>query len=29
MKREAARRVIADGEDAFRMLAAVVWPERD
>jgi len=30
MKRgEAARRVIADGEDPFRMLLQVVWPEHD
>jgi hypothetical protein len=30
MKRgEAARRVIADGEDPFRMLLQVVWPDHD
>jgi hypothetical protein len=30
MKRgEVARRLISEGEDAFRMLAAVVWPGRD
>jgi hypothetical protein len=29
MKRgEVARRLISEGEDAFRMLAAVVWPGR-
>ena len=26
---EVARRLISEGEDAFRMLAAVVWPGRD
>jgi hypothetical protein len=26
---EAARRLIADGEDPFRMLALVMWPGRD
>ncbi len=30
MKRgEVARRPISEGEDAFRMFAAVVWPGRD
>ena len=30
MKRgEVARRLISEGEDAFRMFAAVVWPGRD
>jgi hypothetical protein len=30
MKRgEAARRLIVDGEDPFRMLLAVVWPDHD
>ena len=30
MKRgEVARRLVSEGEDAFRMLAAVVWPGRD
>ena len=30
MKRgEAARRLIAEGEDPFRMLLAVVWPGHD
>ena len=29
MKRGVARRLISEGEDAFRMLAAVVWPGRD
>jgi hypothetical protein len=30
MKRgEIARRLISEGEDAFRMFAAVVWPGRD
>ena len=30
MKRgEVARRLISEGEDAFRILAAVVWPGRD
>jgi hypothetical protein len=30
MKRGAiARRLISEGEDAFRMFAAVVWPGRD
>jgi hypothetical protein len=30
MKRgEAARRLIADGEDPFRMLLTVVWPGHD
>ncbi len=30
MKRgEAARRLIAEGEDPFRMLLTVVWPEHD
>jgi hypothetical protein len=30
MKRgEAARRLIVDGEDPFRMLLAVVWPGHD
>ena len=30
MKRgEVARRLIAEGEDAFRMFAAVIWPGRD
>jgi hypothetical protein len=30
MKRgEVARRLISEGEDAFRMFAAVVWPDRD
>jgi len=30
MKRgEVARRLISEGEDAFRMLAVVVWPGRD
>jgi hypothetical protein len=30
MKRgEAARRLIVDGEDPFRMLLAVVWPNHD
>lgn len=24
-----ARRLISEGEDAYRMLAAIVWPERD
>jgi hypothetical protein len=26
---EVARRLISEGEDAFRMLAAVVWPGRE
>jgi len=26
---KAARQLIAEGEDPFRMLAAVVWPGRD
>ena len=30
MKRgEVARRLISEGEDPYRMLAAVVWPGRD
>jgi hypothetical protein len=30
MKRgEVARRLISEGEDPFRMFAAVVWPGRD